>query len=422
MKIKSINDKNIFTKQYHHFSGLKLILCSDNYGSDITEFITKMLDTGKYKVIPYSNYYYCITYKTEWYYISFNSENLILQDEKYKNIKPFYVKEHEEAIKNSSTSFTDKYRGTYYLFQDKKYWLNLIIYSSETEIDGFFETMDKINIKLFKAPIIYKNYSENNITSNSLLLYEIKSGDQKEKIIEQMRKRCQFIHNYLRLFYDFSIPIYYFGFYTEKSILNYEINLDNSDSVKNNIINDYEDEKTGESSLKKNNYGKNNEQFPHFQNEQKENLASDEKKAEHYLNQEKQSPIDKEIMNDFEEINQTNENEIFLDESDTIMEDYPELQNLPMKIVIFRLKDTIFGEKLKYEKEELNLLGTLRDDTFFMKKKIKEIITQLKSRDKKIEVMNNKIDLLINKQNQSENILKSIAKELKINLEDNNLI
>ena len=237
-----------------------------------------------------------------------------------------------------------------------------------------------------------------------------------------MRKRCQFIHNYLRLFYDFSIPIYYFGFYTEKSILNYEINLNNSDSVKNNIINDYEDEKTGESSLNKNNYGKNNEQFPHFQNEQKENMARDEKKTEHNLNQEKQSQIDKEIMNDFEEINQINENEIFSDESDTIMEDYPELQNLPMKIVIFRLKDTIFGEKLKYEKEELNLLGTLRDDTFFMKKQIKEIITQLKSRDKKIEDMNNKIDLLINKQNQSENILKSIAKELKINLEDTNLI
>ncbi len=43
-----------------------------------------------------------------------------------------------------------------------------------------------------------------------MLIYEIKSEDKCELLLEQMEKKCYIINNYLKIFYD--VPIYYFGF------------------------------------------------------------------------------------------------------------------------------------------------------------------------------------------------------------------
>ena len=72
------------------------------------------------------------------------------------------------------------------------------------------------------------------MSSKSLLIYEIKSGDQLEDLKEQMSKKCHFICNYLKVFYD--KPIYYIGFYKNKKSKKIEINSDNSQSLNGNHI------------------------------------------------------------------------------------------------------------------------------------------------------------------------------------------
>ena len=67
LKIKSINNKKIYTKQYRHFAGLKVLLINENRDiKDIVYYIKNKLDEGQYKVIPYSNYYYSISFYNQY--------------------------------------------------------------------------------------------------------------------------------------------------------------------------------------------------------------------------------------------------------------------------------------------------------------------------------------------------------------------
>ena len=130
--IKSINDPNIYSKEYRHFARIKLLLIKSKYKSkeENSEYITNILDNGMYKVIPYSNYYYKIKFHKCEFYISYSGNQLILQDYYYNYIdKLLYIK-HKKALLKSITSSTDTYIGTYQLFNEGKKYLELIIFSS----------------------------------------------------------------------------------------------------------------------------------------------------------------------------------------------------------------------------------------------------------------------------------------------------
>ena len=108
LKIKSIKDKNIFTKQYRHFSGLKVLLIYDNHNfKEKVNYIKKLLDNGKYKVIPTSEHYYKISFSDQHYYISFDGKNLIVCDEGYNPIYKYDYPAPEYSMKESLTSKTD---------------------------------------------------------------------------------------------------------------------------------------------------------------------------------------------------------------------------------------------------------------------------------------------------------------------------
>ena len=94
-----------------------------------------------------------------------------------------------------------------------------------------------------------------------------------------------------------------------------------------------------------------------------------------------------------------------------------ELEFLPANIVIFKLDDEIFGEKIKYDKEELNLLGNLRDDITIMKKDINMIKTDVKEMRNE---MNEKFEEINGKFGQFDKYFKLIAKKLDIKLDEEN--
>ena len=87
--------------------------------------------------------------------------------------------------------------------------------------------------------------------------------------------------------------------------------------------------------------------------------------------------------------------------------DFSSLNNLPARIAIFKLEDRIFGEKLIYEKEELNLLSTLRDDSNIMKKDLTNIKGTVNTIKEKIDIMDERMDSF-------GTLLKAMAEKLGI--------
>ena len=383
LNIKSINDRNVFPKEYRHFSGLKLILVDDTFKSK--NFITKLLDEGNYKVIPYSNYYYKITFNHKDFYISYNEKKLSVMDYYYKIMKKKSIDFHEQSIKNSFTSSNDIYLGTFYLFWLREIQLSLIILSSEAEIDGFFDVIDQINLALYKAPTVFSNFEDNYIKPNSLLLYEIKSGDKPEKLKNQILKRCNFIIKYLTFFYK--KPIYYFGFYQSNIRQKYGLNT----NIIINLKEKNENKETEEESTK-------NDEKNNFESSSNNNSINEDKKTKNDEEQNKQE-VEKQNQNNNDKMNvvsEINDDDEKL-ERINVEQDFSSLTNLPANIMIFQLNGEIFGEKLIYEKEELNLLGNLREDV----------------KDIKINIQN-----IIERQNKNEKILLAVAQKLNVNIDD----
>ena len=91
--------------------------------------------------------------------------------------------------------------------------------------------------------------------------------------------------------------------------------------------------------------------------------------------------------------------------------DFSSLKGLPARIAIFKLEDRIFGEKLIYEKEDLNLLGTLRYDSNIMKKDLTNIKGTVNTMKEKIDIIDKKVD---ERMDSFETLLKAMAEKLGI--------
>lgn len=77
LPVSSINDKEIFTKEYRHFYALKMIITKRKEAYE-TKYL---LDEGKYKIIPFSNNYFKIILKGyQDYYISYNDEVIFIEN------------------------------------------------------------------------------------------------------------------------------------------------------------------------------------------------------------------------------------------------------------------------------------------------------------------------------------------------------
>ena len=371
-----------------------------------------MLDKGEYKVVPFSDYYYKIIYDKEIFYILFNGKVSVF--DKYNNsLRIQFINRHAISINNSSTSYTDIYEGTICFFKNRDYYINLLIISTDTEVDGFFEVMDDINLFSYKAQIVYSNFIKNNIEKGSLLLYEIKSGNQSNELKNQISKRCQFICKYIQIFYGTLRPIFYFGFFRENKIINYELNLDKSEgtNANSNNGNDQEEKKEFQKENQKEekkedqkedkNEGKKGDKKDEIEEIKVKNKEENEKNN---LNKIKENKINEDIMKNDDERDISNEEnnksennniisrneENFKIENYYFNKNYSELNNLPAGVVIFNLKDSIFDEKLIYEKEELNLLGTLRQDVISIKTDIIDIKKQIGSLKDEIKKMDEK--------------------------------
>ena len=183
---------------------------------NIKYYVGNLLNSGNFKFIPLSRNYYEMYLKGYQKYYICIINGISIYDNNDTEYKLKYVKKHEDLHKESMTSNSDIYAGTLNLRNNKGYKsdINLLLYETEVEVDGLFDILSDIKLSKFQAEILYSNNSDNILENNSLLVYEIKSGDKKEELVEQMNTRCLFIHEFLKSIYN--LPIYYIGFYKKK--------------------------------------------------------------------------------------------------------------------------------------------------------------------------------------------------------------
>ena len=448
LKIHSINDRNVYTKEYRKLFGLKLVIIEDQNYSKIAEY----LDSGKFIVIPYSNKYYELKYHIyHKLFITADSDYFDIE----KDPQCFYMNNFCSGNhKSSETAAHDEFVGCVNFKDRYQSGTKIFIYRSSCEIDGLFYVEKKIDLSEFKLKKIFSNFNEQYINKDSLLVYEIKSGDQENKLLEQMKRRGNFIYRYLNSIY--SKNVYYLGFYRKNYENNNENNLsenngnseENKEKVQNgtkNIIpvNGKEKGVKGEEQNKKQEKDEKDEQNlneikeEEKKDEKRDEIKEEEKKEEFEEIKEEEKKDEKrdEIKKDKNEgdcnekdkengeLNKEqnkkgkekygfNKKNIFRSENNSQCElntshtsfqnnnnnrKYNSFFSFPYKALIFEINSTAFGEDLKYEKEEYNLLYVMKNDI----KDLKTDVSGLKSE------MNTKFD------NVNE-ALKKIMKKLQI--------
>ena len=77
MKVKSINEKKVYTKECRKFYGLKILITK---AFSTKKYKSQLLEEGKFKVIPFSNNYFKIYLKNyDVYKISYNNEGITIK-------------------------------------------------------------------------------------------------------------------------------------------------------------------------------------------------------------------------------------------------------------------------------------------------------------------------------------------------------
>ena len=437
LQIHSINDRNVYTKEYRKLFGLKLVIIEDQNYSKIAEY----LDSGKFIVIPYSNKYYELKYHI--YHKLF-----ITADSDYFNIEKdpqcFYMNNFCSGNHISSeTAAHDEFIGCVNFKDRYQSGTKIFIYRSSCEIDGLFYVEKKIDLSEFKLKKIFSNFNEQYINEDSLLVYEIKSGDQEDKLLAQMKRRGNFIYRYLNSIY--SKNVYYLGFYRKNYENNNENNLsenngnseENKEKVQNgtkNIIpmNGKEKGAKGEEQNKKQEKEEKDEQNlneikeEEKKDEKRDEIKEEEKKEEFEEIKEEEKKDEKrdEIKKDKnegdcnekdkengelnkeqnkigKEKNGFNKKNIFRSENNSDCElntSHTSFQNnnnnikyntffsFPYKALIFEINSTAFGEDLKYEKEEYNLLYVMKNDIKDLKTDVHNVNEALKKIMKKLQI------------------------------------
>ena len=279
LNIHSINNNHIYTKGYRKFYGLKLVVIKNQK----YYLIPKCLDKSKFKVIPFSNKYFRLKYlNCIPLFISYNAEGVFVVKEDFKNYFYYDNKNYYDYHTKTKTSKNDVYEGYIHLKDNNSNIIEIFIYSSSCKVNGLFEVESDFDIKKFQINKTYSNNNTSIINKNHIMIYEIKSGDQEEELINQIYEKGFFIYKYIQSISNKSVV--FIGFFRRKS------NYSSDDDTKENQGN-------GEKNMIKNTHNIN----------------------------------------------------------------YKLLDNFPFIIYTFEIQDSIFGEKLKYEKEELNVMNNVNE-------------------------------------------------------------
>ena len=203
LPIDAIEDTNKFTEEKSRkVKGLKLIIIPSNEKYKI-QYIEDSLEKGEFKVIPFLDMFFNVEYNGNSIKIKYFGKDITIvgKDKKVKKNNLYYdnsVSYYEEKIgpKNIIEGFT-------YLDNDKNY--KLYIFKFLCEIDGLFLVKKNICSFDYKSQVIYSCKKNDfaklfNIPKDSIIIYEIKSGDDLQNLMMQIIKKCYFLAKFFDCF------------------------------------------------------------------------------------------------------------------------------------------------------------------------------------------------------------------------------
>ena len=234
--LKSIYDPVMFTKNSRCISAYKAFFISVNSPSIVYNDFQKAVNDDDFIVFPHfdctfnfsvdeKNYNFIVTKNT----ISVEDPSLSNKEkkvnycfekgkEKYFNYNNYYF--YNDKLKINEQDCEKIFLLTQNLF--------MIVFSMDIEIDGFFFNEKGFNLNDFKAEefILCNNFEGTNISNNTYIIFEIKSGANFESLSKQIIKDYTFFNKFFQVYPKYDIKnIIIFGFLrSDKKISYFESN------------------------------------------------------------------------------------------------------------------------------------------------------------------------------------------------------
>ena len=249
--LKLMNDPEIYREEGRRLRGLKIIYsfsnnkCSD---SEMTSQVLLKKNNGDFIVLPENNAESDIKIDKTIYKIRYFKKQLYLsQFHNYNNHNSYnnnkclhYI---SKGFKNKIYKVYNPYNNYNYYFdinrlnsyrgnndqKDKLQYIGvfqkcmLFFFKSKCEVDGLFLVTQKFNISIYECKVLsscFNNKEENGvIQANSFLIYEAKSYDDINKLIETIKYRMKFVEGLLYYYnkkYSIKDIPTYIGFFRSK--------------------------------------------------------------------------------------------------------------------------------------------------------------------------------------------------------------
>jgi len=232
--LNSIDDPDLYLEQERYFTSLKMVAVKKNKMNEkqIKKEVLNSLCNGIFYILPGILEKIKIKINKEEYYIKFDGKKIYLYDNKETDIskeKLRFIYDTNDNIKFNSYNFDLSIFGYFHndiikAIGDFDQYL-VFFFKSVMENDGLFITKNKFNLSDYKVNVIYsynindkKSFDE--INQNSFLIYETKSNNNFQELLNQMINHSDYISKFLFYFnskFNINNLAYYIGFIKENT-------------------------------------------------------------------------------------------------------------------------------------------------------------------------------------------------------------
>ena len=167
------------------------------------QYINDSLENGEFKVIPFVNMFFNISYNRDNIKIKYCSKDDIITKKNSKEMKDALIYDINDLYYEEIKPPKNILEG--YIYIDNNNHYKLYIFSFWWEIDGLFQVESNIYSFDYKSYIIYscQKYNNNklvNISKDSIIIYEIKSGDDLYILTTLIIKKYDFLEKFFNCF------------------------------------------------------------------------------------------------------------------------------------------------------------------------------------------------------------------------------
>ena len=234
--LKSIYDPGMFTKNPRCISAYKAFFINVNSPSIVYNNFQNAVNDNDFIVFPHFDHAFNFSVDEKSYNFIVTKNTISVEDpslsSKEKKVNYCYEKGKEKYFKyNNYYFYFDKLKineqnceQIFLLTQN----LFMIVFSMDIEIDGFFFNEKGFNLSDFQAEefTVCNNFEGTNISNNTYIIFEVKSGANFESLSKQIIKDYIFFNKFFQVYPKYDIMNFIiFGFLrSDKKIEHFQSN------------------------------------------------------------------------------------------------------------------------------------------------------------------------------------------------------